>query len=141
MLSLIEKKQIDEFRDARRRSEYEGLIRELPRDICNIILDYSQLDDRVPHRIMNMCIRDCNITICSCSPFNNKSRIHLNLIIFDDYISIEYTFADIFASCYDDLKFANYLASIISIRIHEDKTEVLRFVRTNIIEFIRWPNA
>lgn len=141
MLRLKEKNQFDNFRDARRRSEYKVLIRELPRDIANIILDYSQLDDRVPHRIMNICIRDCDITICSGISFNNKSRIHLNLIIFDDYISSEYAFADIFASCYDDLKFANYLASIISIRMYEDKTEVLRFVRTNIIEFIRWPNA
>lgn len=143
----IEQKILDEFRDTRRQSEYNVLVCELPRDIANIILDYSQLDDGVFNRARNVRAHLRGINVSSSLYYSNETSV---CIIYTVYPRIRYThgvsnsfsYLSILLSCYDDRSsFARILAHGINYQTMESHTnhETLSAVNETIVEYIRWP--
>lgn len=144
----IQQKILDEFRMVRRQLEYEVLICELPRDIANIILDYSQLDEDVLDRARNVRIYLHEIYISSSLHYYGESDVDIVYTVYprNRYalgVSKSFSYLSILLSCYNDRSsFARILAHEINYQTVESHTnhETLSAINETIVEYIRWPN-
>lgn len=135
---------LNEFRTARRQSEYDIVHLLLPRVVCNLILDYSQLDDGIVQRFdkINFMINDdVNImslvmdyddglyTLMCTAPFGN-----------DSFMYVREKYVDVFVACYDDnSEFANNLMrKVNSLHILAERVN-LQDLNETIVEYIKWP--
>lgn len=142
----IQQKILDEFRVFRREIEYKVVICELPRDICNIILDYSQLDDGVFNRAINVRANVRGINVSSSLYYSNETsvcilyRLHAeNVYMFDVNKLCDYW--DILSSCYYRSSFVRILDAEINHKILKptNDPETSSAINEKIIEFIKWP--
>lgn len=132
----------DEFRTKRRRSEYVVLIDLLPNVICNIILDYAQLDDKVIDRINNISTKFFYKYIFFLGWRIKRVDFIIRSKDLLDVTCVKCNIEDIFASCYsEDSMFARQLADpICHVSYESSHKQINDLIKKRIINPLRWPS-